>query len=1059
MEKRIYTCATAHLDTIWNWDFEHSISICIYNTLVKNFKLFKKYPDYKFNFEGSYRYELMEEYYPEKFVEMKEYIENGNWNVTGSAYENGDVNVPSPEALFRNILYGNEYFSKKFNKRSKEIYLPDCFGFGWALPSIISHANLLGFTTQKLSWGSAYGTPFDIGKWYGVNGKYCFACTNPDSYVLTFNKIRDRRFLADKLKENEEKYSLPWTFGFHGAGDQGGAPKEKSVAVLAEEMAQNDSNEVKVLSSASDDIYHDLDALSDEQKDKLPSWNNELVMTNHGVGGYTSRAIGKRWNRRNEELADMTERASVTSNWLGVSEYPKNIIDKSWKRVIAHQFHDDLPGTSIQSEYKRSWNDYVLSLNQFENTLSHSVSTVAQQMDTSWVNGIAVVVYNGIEAQRKELVKLQINIGNAVSVKVFDKSGNEMPAQISKRSNKGSVIHFVADVESLGYKVYDLVYSSKKSNEDSPLRLTLNTLENQKFTVKLNDNGDIASIFDKELKKELLKEPIVFDLLSYNGDRLYPAWELDYKEVSSQHIDHATKRNVEVYRRGDASVALKITQTYENSRLKTIVSLSNSDDAVRCECEIRWKNLKTLLKNRFSLNVSNEKATFDLGLGAIERGNATKDLYEVPAQKWADISDKDFGVTIISDSKYGWDKPDNNTLRMTAIHTPAKNFQKASMQSMMELGLNRYGYAIFSHSGNVGTKSQMKARAINQPMATFIVDKHSGSLGDSYSFGSISNNAILLRCIKKAENSDEIVVRFNEGTNKKQTDVSFTLGSGIESAREIFASEENICDGTVKDGCLIFDIEPYEMKSFALTMKKSDKEISKEIVQKQLELEGNIVVFTPQKENPIQVRTSEKLRFPMELKPEKITYCGIDFALNNKTGVACKGQKITMPNSWEKMFLLISSFDGDKKEVEFKCGDKVQKADIYSIDERIGKWDLYSSNETANIKECKLAYEFTHSHTVDGDDFIAHQMYVYCVELELDGAKAVDLPSDPSILILSATVANGYPTCQLAYPLYDREKTRDVHLDFTTADKINNFVSKLPHNMSGVVTFTKRDKE
>ena len=171
-EKRIYTCATAHLDTIWNWDLEHTITNCLYNTLAGNFELFEKYKDYKFNFEGSYRYELFEEYYPEYFEKLKKYIDEGRWNVTGSAFENGDVNVPSPEALFRNILYGNGYFRKAFGKTSKEIYLPDCFGFGYALPSIIRHGNLLGFTTQKLTWGSAYGTPFDIGKWYGVDGNY-----------------------------------------------------------------------------------------------------------------------------------------------------------------------------------------------------------------------------------------------------------------------------------------------------------------------------------------------------------------------------------------------------------------------------------------------------------------------------------------------------------------------------------------------------------------------------------------------------------------------------------------------------------------------------------------------------------------------------------------------------------------------------------------------------------------------------------------------------------------------------------------------------------------------
>ena len=204
-DKKIFTIATAHLDTVWNWDFEHVINVCLKETLDQNFALFEKYPDYRFNFEGAYRYELFEEYYPEKFEQLRKYVEQGKWNVTGSGYENGDVNVPSPESLFRNMLYGNLYFEKKFGKRSNDIFLPDCFGFGWALPAIAEHSGLKGFSTQKLSWGSAYGVPFDIGLWYGSNGKAIFASLDAKSYCTTFKKVRTKKDLTAKLNNNIKK--------------------------------------------------------------------------------------------------------------------------------------------------------------------------------------------------------------------------------------------------------------------------------------------------------------------------------------------------------------------------------------------------------------------------------------------------------------------------------------------------------------------------------------------------------------------------------------------------------------------------------------------------------------------------------------------------------------------------------------------------------------------------------------------------------------------------------------------------------------------------------------
>lgn len=387
LKPRIYTVGTSHLDTSWNWTLETTIRDYISKTLLENFERFEKYPEYVFSFEGAYRYELMEEYYPEEFKRLKQYVAAGRWNVTGSSYENGDVNVPSPESLFRNILYGNNYFDEKFGKRSKDIFLPDCFGFGYALPAIAHHANLLGFTTQKLTWSSAYGIPFDLGIWKGVDKNGIYASLNALSYVSVLSKVRENHKITDKLKKNINEFGLPFTYAFHGVGDRGGAPKDSSVATVCRELRENENSAVDVLSASADQVFRDMDTLlTKEQKERLPVWDNELVSTDHGVGGYTSRAIGKRWNRQNENLADRTEKSAVAALHLG-APYNKKKIDEAWKRVIAHQFHDDIPGTSLQSCYKRNWNDYMLSISEFCEEYRANVGRVASLMDTSFAKG------------------------------------------------------------------------------------------------------------------------------------------------------------------------------------------------------------------------------------------------------------------------------------------------------------------------------------------------------------------------------------------------------------------------------------------------------------------------------------------------------------------------------------------------------------------------------------------------------------------------------------------------------------------------------------------------
>lgn len=1027
-EKRIYTCATAHLDTIWNWDLEHTITNCLFNTLVGNFELFEKFKDYKFNFEGSYRYELFEEYYPEYFEKLKKYIEEGRWNVTGSAYENGDVNVPSPEALFRNILYGNGYFRKKFGKVSKEIYLPDCFGFGYALPSIIRHGNLLGFTTQKLTWGSAYGTPFDIGKWYGVDGNFCFACVKPDSYTTVYKKIRDKKDNKEKLADNQSRFSLPWTFSFHGVGDQGGCPKKRSVVVLQKEIDKNNKNDVKVISARSDEIYDDLNALSDEQKDKLPSWNNELVMTAHAVGGYTSRAIGKRWNRKCEELADVTERAAVLGMLTGNMEYPATTLEKAWKRAIAHQFHDDIPGTSVQRGYQRSWNDYVLSMNQLENELTHSIGAVSKAMDTSWVKGTAVVINNSLEQERKDVAFIRLDIKSDY-VKALDKKGKALPCQIISRDGDKAVIAVYCEMKALGYKVIDIQEADKVEEYASELKVTDSTIENGRYKVVIDSNGDICSIIDKKYGKDLIKKSIRHQLIRYEGSSVWPAWELAYKDIEADETEFPTLKSKKVLYDGPVTAAVEVTQVHGGSEFRSVIVLDKGGEYVKVYNEIEWWEREKLLKDRFALSVSNKNATYDLGMGAISRGNNTEKLYEVPAQKWADITEKDFGVSVISDCKYGWDKPANNTLRMTVLHTPKGNFENDSMQSLMEVGLNRYGYAIHSHANDISS-TQKYAREFSQPLSAVVTDAHKGSLGAEYSFGSLDKKNIILRAIKKAEDSDEIIVRFNEGANVATENIAFTLGSGIESAREVFASEETIGEATVKDGKLIFDLGAYGVKSFALKL-KAIKCKAAAAKQASIDLPVNYEIFRANKKPIHQViRDYKETYIPKEINPGTISFKGVDFALDESKAVKCAKQKIALDKKYDKTYLLAFSMKQDIDAVFSLDGKAVVKT-VHSTFDRIGTWDLVDLKEAASIKECSLAWEFTHAHNENGADIVAKQMLVFAYELDTKDVSELTLPADENIIILAATGVNGDIASTLAYPMYDRVSGRNPVNRFT----------------------------
>ena len=208
----LYVVPYAHLDTQWRWEFPQTISEYLLKTMRVNFDLMDKYPHYVFNWTGANRYRLMKEYFPSDYAKLKQYVAKGQWYPAGSSMEEGDVNLPNAEGIIRQILYGNTYFRKEFGKASAEYMLPDCFGFPASLPSILAHAGVKGFSTQKLSSGwqpaprvggpnspeqTPEGIPFNVGIWTGTDGKSIIAALNPGGYGsnVTTDLRRSRRHL------------------------------------------------------------------------------------------------------------------------------------------------------------------------------------------------------------------------------------------------------------------------------------------------------------------------------------------------------------------------------------------------------------------------------------------------------------------------------------------------------------------------------------------------------------------------------------------------------------------------------------------------------------------------------------------------------------------------------------------------------------------------------------------------------------------------------------------------------------------------------------------------
>lgn len=1041
-KKKVYAVATSHLDTVWRWNLATTIKEYLPDTLEKNFDLADKYPRYKFNFEGAFRYQLAEEYYPKHFEYLKGLIEKGSWNVAGSSYENGDVNIPSPEALFRNIIYGNGYFKEKFGKESCDIFLPDCFGFGYALPSIMKHAGLKGFTTQKLSWGSAYGVPFDLGLWQGVDGSKVYVCLNAQSYRYKFSgDIRGDISVINKITQNAFESGIPQTLHLYGTGDWGGAPTEESVQAIEESVEKNAGSDFEVVSATSDEIFRDLDKLPKSETARLKTWNNELLMTSHGAGAYTSRAMNKRLNAQNENIADIAEKMCIAAEANGVYKYPKENLSRAWKRVIQHQFHDDITGTGNMDIYIDGQSDYYASLSDFETELDGAAGAISNELNTSFVTECGVMVYNPSPFRRKNAVKAHIKlVHNSTFIKVLDANGKEVPSQIIKKSGKEFDIVFIADVNAMGYAVYDVVPANKACEIKTDLAVSLHTLENEKYRVIFNKNGDLATVIDKKNNINVLDAPIKMAGLTDIGDLPYPAWEMRKKDIDREPEFFANSPEFEIIEAGPARIAIKVSRELDHSFIDQIIYLESGGEFIRVENTVDWRNRRTMLKAVFPFSCYNKTASYDLGLGVIKRENNSEKLYEVPAQKWADITagSGKYGVSVFSDCKYGWDKPSSNTLRLTCLHTPTGAFTKQARQDLLDIGRNNFAFGIFSHEGGFANGTQRQSEIFQKPLIAYQTSsRREGSLESGYSFLKINNENAILRCCKLAEDGDGIIVRVNEGSGEALKNVELTFAARILEASECLANEQAIKKADSKSKKLKFDLAPYGIKTFRIKLEAPDKKGRENF--KKLDLEYNSKGFTKNESMRNVILQGSGCSLPAELCPQGFTAGGVSFKMPDTQAssdvMVARGQTIDLPKSMTKLYIAAASTLGDR-DATFYLDGREKQIKIAAMTEHYGNWDMAGLNIKAAHKNAPIAFEFTHTHHPEGD-IPNGKAYFYLYELDIRNAKTLTLPEDNRIIILAMTAVKKFSNTKRATRLIDKIPTENYSFgDIPPIDKI-----------------------
>ncbi|HEY7089257.1 MAG TPA: glycoside hydrolase family 38 C-terminal domain-containing protein, partial [Tepidisphaeraceae bacterium] len=1040
-QKTLYVVGYAHLDTQWRWAYPLVIREYIGNTLRRNFELFEKYPNYVFNFSGSRRYEMMKEYYPKDFEKLQRYIAAGRWFVCGSSVDENDANVPSAESQIRHILYGNHFARREFGTDSREFMLPDCFGFPAALPSVLAHCGIRGFSTQKLTWGSAVGIPFKVGVWEGPDGKGVIAALDPGAYSGKVNEdLSKNDSWLTRINNTGKASGVFADYHYYGTGDRGGAPGADSVEWIERSVAGE--GPIHVVSGTAEKMFLDI---TDEQRAKLPKYQGELLLTEHSAGSITSEGYMKRWNRKNELLADAAERSAVAAQWLGGASYPTKKLYDAWLLVLGSQMHDMLPGTSLPKCYEYCWNDELLALNQFASIERMGASVVAEQMDTR-AQGVPLVVYNPLSVERQDVVEATLSTpahGNAVGV--FGPDDKEVPSQVISQDAKGLKILFVAKAPSVGFVTYDVRPSGGPRGE-SGLKIDNKSLENDRFRVTINAAGDISSVFDKQNKREVLSAPSQLAFL-YENPQNYPAWNMDWNDRKNPPRSYVTgPAKVRVVEKGPVRATLEVTREAEGSRFVQRISLSRGVAADRVEIAntIDWQTQERSLKVAFPFAVSNPQATYDIQVGTVQRGNNDPKKYEVPQHQWMDLTDSsgNYGVAILNDCKYGSDKPDDNTLRLTLLYTPGTRGGYRD-QGTQDIGRHQIVYAIAPHAGDwrEGNVPWM-AQRLNQPMMVFQSPEHTGGLGKSFSLLKVSTDQVAVQAIKKAEDSDEIIVRLKELTGKPADDVRISAAGAIESAREVNGQEDRLGDAKIEDGALKTELGPYRLRTFALKLGAPSSPVSPPQIQSvKLPYDIDAVSFDSNRNDG--AFDGEGRTYPAEQLPARIFSDGIEYITgpigeSEHNAMSCRGQTIELPARSQRVYLLAAAFDGDQQDQQFVIGDKTVAQTIHDWSGYIGQWDnrIWDREipETATqvnadmcglvpgwVKDANVAWFCSHRHHPrNGNEFYQYcYMFSYGFDVP-SGTTSLKLPDNPKVRIFAITVAKNAPAALIASrPMYD----------------------------------------
>jgi alpha-mannosidase len=826
----LHLTGNSHIDAAWLWPWTETVDV-VKRTFGTALQLMYEYPQYTYSQSGAAYNEWIAEKYPDMNADIARRIKEGRWEIVGGMWVEPDLNMPDGESLVRQLLVGKRWFKQAYGVDVRIGWNPDSFGYTWQLPQIYKKSGIDYFVTQKMAWNDTNQLPFKFFWWQSPDGSKVLAYF-PHDYAN--NNLDLVRLARDFTIAQKQAAGLPGIMDLYGIGDHGGGPTR---AILDEgfHWAGTGANGVEHVTPkiqfgtaqpyftwlekqiAPESPVWDYKSIAKGYaappavpgKVSIPTWKSEMYFEYHR-GVMTTQANHKRNMRESEEQVLNAEKWASLA-WLDGQKYPAKEITEDWKKVLFNQFHDLAAGSGLGIIYKDAQKDYDVVRYSTNEIASGALQTVNERVNTSG-SGTPVVVYNPLGWERSGEVNVHVRSGKTVSA-----SGAQV-VEVNSDEKTGfadAKLH-VLKVPAMGYKVVWVGGSPKEKQEaesGAEARESGNsiTLENGILRVVVDkQSGCVTSLFIKKSNFETLAPGACGDQLQFFKDtpKDYDAWNVDpgTLDVPPMTIDHAD--SVELIKTNEPAV--RVTHHWQGSNFVQTYSLSAEGDMVNVANEFDWHESHILLKTAFPLAATSDFATYEIPYGTIGRPTTRnnsweKAQFEVPAMRWADLGDSKHGVSVINDTKYGYDAV-GNLLRLTLLRSPKWPDAEADM------GHHHFRYALYPHAGT--WKEAMTVRhgyEYNYPLTAVVTTAHTGALPAEHSFASASPENVVLTAVKKAEDAKGLIFRVYEWAGKEST-VEFHVPPGAASAT--VTNMQETPEGsplTVTGDAVKAPIHPYEI--------------------------------------------------------------------------------------------------------------------------------------------------------------------------------------------------------------------------------------------------------